>query len=186
MKGHASRQAGLTLIEVLIAAGIATVAGVLLIVIIANSSGLFTNHSSQVTEGLNINDALAEMRGAIKQSTAVEASSSVSQIVLKVSSVDASNNIIENTYDHFVFFLDKNILHFKVIRNSLSFRKDSDRVLSTLVDSLTFKYLNYANPPQEVTTTDATKVKVNLILKQRTGANFVTNIASTEANLRND
>ncbi len=166
--------------------GITAVAGVLLIVIIANSSGLFSNHSSQVTEGLNINDALSQMRSVIKQSTAVEASSSANQIVLKVSSVDASNNIIENTYDYYIFFLNKNTLHFKIYPNPLSLRKVSDRIFSTTVDSLTFNYLNYANPPQEVLAADATKVRVSLILKQRAGANFVTNIASTEANLRND
>lgn len=189
------RERGLTLIEILVAMGIATVAGVLLVVIIVNSAGLSTEQSSKVQEGLNINDALLQVRSSIKQASAVVASytsgsitytTSASQLVLKVSSIDASNNIIANTFDFFVFFQDQSYLHFKIFPDPLSSRKASDRIFSTSVNSLIFQYFNSATPPVEVTPTSATKVRITLTLKQKIGLNYETQTATSEANLRND
>lgn len=177
---------GLTFIEIFIAMGIATVAGVLLLVIIVNSLGLFANQSSRVESGLNINDALGQVRSAIKQSTVVDSSSGVGKLVLKVSSVDSSNNIISDIYDTYTFFLDNSVLHFQILPDALSSRQASDRIFSTNVDSLFFKYLNSANPPEEITPTAAAKIRVTLTLKQKVGTNYQINTATTEANLRND
>lgn len=185
----------LTLIEVVIAMGIAAVAGVLLLVIIVNSAGLFTQQSLKVAEGLNTNDALAILRGDIKQASAVAVSytsgpttyiSSTSQLVLKVSSIDSYGNIIDNTFDFFVLYLDQGVIHLKIFPDATSSRKASDRILSTDVESLSLHYLNSANPPVEVPPADAVKVRVVLILKQKIGTNFEVSIATTEANLRND
>ena len=178
MKGLPAGRQGLTLIEVLVAMGIATITGVLLLVIIVNSAGLFSNQSSKVQEGLNINDSLAMMRGSIKQANAVDAQSSTSQLVLKVASIDSSNNIIANTYDDFSFYLDQNFLHFKIFPNASSSRKTADRIFSNSVDSLKLQYFNSANPPVEVAPVTASKVRISLTLKQST--------ATSEANLRND
>lgn len=178
---------GLTLIEVLVAMGIAVVAGVLLLVIIVNSSGLFTRQSSEVSTGLNINDTLLQLRSTIKQATAVASSytsgsttytSGAGQIVLKVASIDSSNNIIEGSYDFFVFLLDGKTLRFKVFPDPASSRKTADQIFSTTVDNLIFKYFNSATPPLEVTPANAAKVRITLV--------FQTNIATSEANLRND
>lgn len=186
---------GLTLIEILVALAITIVAGTLLFVIIVNSAGLFSLQSSKLQGGLNINDALMEVRKSIKQASSVASSytggsttytSGVNQLVLKVSSVDSSNNIIANTYDHFVFFLDQKNFRFKIFPDPLSVRNAPDQVLSTVVDSLTFKYFNSAIPPVEVTPASAAKVYISLILKQKAGAGFDTNTATAEASLRND
>lgn len=189
------KEKGLTLIEVLVAMGIATIAGVLLLVIIVNSAGLFTEQSSKVTEGLNINDSLSLLRGDIKQASSVAVSytegsttytSSASQLVLKVSSTDTSGNIIANTFDYFVLYLDQGFTHFKIFPDAASSRKKIDRILSTSVDSLRFQYLNSANPPVEVTPVNAVKIRVTLTLKQKIGTNFEVSTATTEANFRND
>ncbi|MBU1031946.1 hypothetical protein KKE03_03435 [Patescibacteria group bacterium] len=186
---------GLTLIEILVAMGIAAVAGVLLLVIIVNSSSLFTSQSSQVSTGLNINDALMQVRSIIKQSNAVASSYTVdsttytsgeNQLVLKVPATDSSNNIIADTYDFFIFFLDQSILHLKIFPDTLSSRQASDGVFSTSVDSLIFRYFNSVAPSEEVAPQAATKIRVTLTLKQKTGTTFVTNTATSEANLRND
>lgn len=189
------KEKGLTLIEVLVAMGIAAVAGILLLVIIVNSAGLFTEQSSKVQEGLNINDAVSTLRGDIKQANSVAVSytegsttytSSASQLVLKVSSIDTSGNIIDNIFDYFVLYLDQGSLHLKIFPDATSSRKTADRILSTSVDTLRFQYLNSANPPVEVTPASATKVRAALTLKKRIGTNFETSTATTEANLRND
>lgn len=186
---------GLTLIEVLIAMGIAVVAGVLLLVIIVNSAGLFTQQASKVQEGLNTNDALAQVRNAVKQASSVASSytgggttytSSDSQLVLKVISVDPANNIILDTYDYFVFFKDQNILYFKSFPDPASSRKAVDRILANITDNLKFQYFNSANPPVEVAPTTAKKVRITVTLKQKLGTVFETNTATSEANLRNN
>lgn len=189
------RTQGLTLIEVLVAMGIATVAGGLLLVIIVNSAGLFTRQSSKVAEGLNINDTLASLRSGIKQANAVAVSytggsttytSSAGQLVLKVSSIDVSDNIIDNTFDYFVLYLDEGQLHFKIFPDGISSRKTADRILSVDVEDIIFQYFNSANPPVEVTPASAAKVRASLILKRSVGTSFEISTATMEANLRND
>lgn len=163
--------------------------------IIVNSAGIFTQQSSKVQTGLNINDALSSVRGNIKQASAVAVSytsgsttytTGSNQLVLKVPAIDSSGNIITDTFDYFVFFLDQKILHFKIFPDSSSSRKASDRIFSTSVDSLEFRFFNSANPPVEVAPVNATKIHITLVLKQRVGTSFETNMATSEANLRND
>lgn len=189
------KQKGLTLIEVLVAMGIATVVATLLLVIMVNSASLSSNQSSKVQAGLNINDSLSVVRGTIKQASAVAASyvdgpttytSGTSQIVLKVTSRDPSGNIIADVYDYFVFFLDQKFLRFKTFPDSSSSRSPEDRIFSNIVDSLNFQYFNSATPPVEVLPVNATKIRVTLTLKQKAAAEFVINTATSEVNLRND
>ncbi|MBI2337872.1 type II secretion system protein [Candidatus Daviesbacteria bacterium] len=186
---------GLTLIEVLIAMGIAIIAGTLLLVVIVNTTGLFYNQSAKVSQGLNINDTLAVVRSSIKQASSVAVSytdgpttytSGPDQLVLKVSSVDSSGNLVSDTYDNFVFFLDLDILHFKVFPNPISSRNPVDRILSTTADNLNFAYFDSANPPVEVIPTSAARIKITLTLKQKAGTSFETSVVTSEANLRND
>lgn len=185
---------GLTLLEVLVAVGIAAVAGTLLIVIIVNSAGVFSNQLPKVQEGLNINDSLSVVRSTIKHANAVSGqyldgstvyTSGTSQLVLQASSIDASNNIIDNTLDYFVFFLDQNFLRYKTFPNPLSSRKPGNRILSDNVENLVFKYFA-SIPPGEVAPQDANKVRITVTLKPRAGSALGANIATTEANLRND
>lgn len=175
--------------------GIATVAGVLLVVVMVNSAGLFSHQSSKVQEGLNINDALSALRGSIKQAGSVADqytdgpttyTSGATQLVLKVSSIDALGNIITNTDDYFVFFLDSKYLRFKIFPHLDSSRQGINRVLSNAVDAINFQYFDSANPPVEVSPSSATKVRMTLTLKQKLGLNFEINTATSEVSLRND
>lgn len=186
---------GLTLIEVLVAMGIATVAGVLLVVIMVQSAGLFTDQSSKVQQGLNINDALLQVRSSIKQANAVASeytdggstyTTGGNQLVLKVSSIDSSGNIINNTFDYFIVLKDQNLLRFKIFPDPASFRQAADRIFSTSLDDLVLGYFNSATPPIEVIPQDASKVRITLTLKQKVGVNYETQTATSEANLRND
>lgn len=181
--------------EAIIAIGIAVVVGSMLVVIILNSSGIFYKESSTLEQGLNINDALSKIRQSVKESSGVASSytlsgitytSSSQQLVLKLPSINSSGNTISNTFDYFVFFKDKSYLRFKTFPDAASTRKAQEQIFSNSVDSLSFIYLDSSNPPKEVTPTVATKVRVSLTLKQKSGANFETNSGGTEANLRND
>lgn len=189
------RQNGMSLVEVLIAMAIAVVVGTLLVAIIVNSAGLFSNESSKLTQGQSINDLLLEVRGNIRGANSVAVSytdgsttytSGLIQLVLKIPSQDASNNIIAETFDYFIYFLDQKKFRFKTFPNALSSRKAQDQIFSTNVESLTFKYLDSTNPPLEVAPISARKVRITVVLKQKAGAVFETKTATSEASLRND
>lgn len=184
---------GLTLAEAVIALGIASVVGALLLVIMVNSAGLFYKQSSKVEQGLGINDALGQIRESVKGSSAVAASytagsttytSSATEIVLKVPSIDIAGNTISNLFDYFIFLKDQSKLRFRVFPDSQSKRSSADQIFTTNADSLLFQYFDSAN--NQVIPSAAVKVKITLSLKQKAGAGFETNIATSEANLRND
>lgn len=179
-------QKGFTLVEIVIALSIATVVGGLLLTIMVNSAGLFHKESSKVNIGLNTNDALSQVRRSIRQAYAVDTTSSENQLVLQIPSIDSSGDIIADTFDDFVFLSDSNQFILKVFPDPASSRPAQNQIFSTLVDDLTFKYYDSANPPEEVVPDTASKVSVTLKLKQKSGADYQTSIATTEANLRND
>lgn len=179
---------GLTLVEVLVGMGIATVVGGLLLVIIVNSTGLFYKQSSTIEQGIGANDALSAVKNSIKEARSIAANypetqpftytTGSTQLVLKLPSLDLSGNIIADSFDYYVFYLDQTKLRFKVFPNALSQRTSRDQILSTSVESLEFRYYNLVNPPVEVTPVSAAKVKITLFSRENT--------ATTEANLRND
>lgn len=189
------REKGLSLMEILVAMAIATAVGGLLLVIVLNSTGVYYKESSKLQEGVNTNDIQASIRESIKNASAISASyvfggttytSNPTQIVFKVPAIDASNNIISNTFDYFVYFLDTNKLRLKTFPDFQSSRKAQDQIFSTILDSLNFQYFNSATPPIEVSPSSASKVRITLTLKQKSGSNFEIHTATSEANLRND
>lgn len=186
---------GMTLIEVLITMGLATIVGMILVMIMVNSAGLFYKESSNVQQGLNSNDALSNVLAAVRQAAAVVSSyssggdtytSGLTQLVLKLPAEDSSKNIIANTFDFFVYYLDQNKLRFKTFPDAQSNRKPQNQIFSTSTDSLNFQYFDSANPPNQVSPTSATKIRVTISLKQKSGGIYQTNIATSEASLRND
>lgn len=182
--------------EVLIAMGISVIVGALLLIIIVNSAGLFYNQSSKVGQGLGLNDALSKIRETIRESSLIARSypesvsptytTSSTQLVLKLSSIDSNGNIVSNIYDYFVFFFDTDKLTFKSFPDTQSARFAQDQILSFNVDSLRFQYFDSATPPNEVAPESATKVRIYLSLKQKKNVSFETSSATSEASLRND
>lgn len=174
---------GLTLVEVLIAMGLSVIVGGLLLVIIVNSTGLFLKQSSTVEQGLAVNEALSIIKSDIREAQGIAPTyqsftSSSTQLVLKIPSVDASGNLIADTFDFFVFFKDQASLKFQSFPDPLSSRHAQDQLLLQRVDSLEFKYLDSSNPPQEVPPALASNVKIAVFLKET--------VATSEASLRND
>lgn len=192
MKCLSAFSRGLTLIEALVAMGIAAVAGVLLLTIIVNSAGIFSQQLPKIQQGLGINDALSAVRNNIKQANAVGSSytdgvttytSGPTQLVLEIPSIDSSGT---NAVDFFIFFLDQNVLRFKTFPDPVSGRRHEDRIFSNQVESLNFQYFSSAVLETEVAPAEAVKVRITVTLKQKAGAGFEVNTATTEANLRND
>ena len=188
-------ESGLTFVEALMALGISAVIGGLLVALLVNSAGIFYKESTKLQGGLNINESLSKVRESIKEAYSVATSyidglttytSSQTQLVLKVPSQDSSGNIIQNTYDHYVYFKDQNYLRFKIFPDATSVVKMQDQILTNTLDSINFQYFDLANTPQEVVPSTALKVRVSISLRKRVGLNFETNTATSEALLRND
>ena len=188
---------GLTLVEVLVAMGVASIVGALLLVIMVNSAGLFYKESSKVEQGLSLNDALLNIKQALRGASNVASTypptgsptytSSATQLVLKVPSIDSSGNIVSGVFDYFIFFQDGGKLRFKTFPDDgQSARKGQDQIFTTNLDSLIFEYFDGQIPPQQVQPNLAVKIKITLSLKQKAGAGIETNVATAEANLRND
>lgn len=187
---------GFTLPEVIVVSFIAVVLGGLLMSILVSNTGIFYQQTSRVQQGLGINDTLLKFRGSIKEALGVVAqypptgtpnfSSGPSTLVLKVSSLDGAGNIVTNTFDYIVYFLEEGRLHIKVIPDSSlpSSRYSQDTILSNNVSNLTFQYFDAGG--SEVAPSLAARVKITLRLNQKAGAQFESNIATSEASLRND
>ncbi len=184
---------GFTLPEVIIASVVAVLVGGLLLGILVQGSGVFYNQSQKVSQGLSINDTLSKIRGFLKEAQSVASgypvispdyTSSSSTVVLKIPSIDSSDNVLINTFDFVVFSKDSDKLIFKLFPDSLSSRKSQDQILSLNVDSVNFAYFDSLGIA--VSPTSAVKVKITLRLKQKTGREEETNVATSEANLRND
>ena len=190
-----TEEKGLTLLEVLITTAIAIIVGLLLFAVLINSAGIFYKENSRIGQGLSSNDALNLIRQEIKQSSGVVSSyqidaatytSGETQLVLKIPSIDSSENIITDTFDYFVFYQDQDKLRLKSEPNAQSSRKKQNQILALNVSKVLFQYFNNAYPPGEVAAASATKVRLTLSLKQKAGAGTEQNISTSEATLNND
>lgn len=185
---------GFTLVEMLIVVVLAvTVSGALMAILINNSEVVY-NQSSRVSQGLDLNDALANIKGYIYQASSVSSSypetppatytSSQSQLVLKLASLDQNEEIIQGSYDYVIYSKDQDKLRVLLEPNGLSSRDQINTILAKNVDQIIFDYLDSQGNPTSPTA--AQKLKATIILKQKAGSKIETNIATGEANLRND
>ena len=184
---------GLTLVETTIAVGISAVIGVLLLSLLVNNTGLFYSQTSKVQQGVGANDALNTFRSNTRSAVSVVNSytdgstsfvSSSNVLVIKLLSVNASGNLIANTYDYFVYHSVGGIFYQRVFADVLSDRKSGGQVLASNVKAIFFEYFNVTD--QEVIPTSAAKVRLTLTLQQKIGLDLQTNIATSEASFRND
>lgn len=190
------RNRGFTLIEVLIVVGIATVVASLLVVIIANSAGLFYKESAKVGQGVGINAVLSKFRETIKEANSIATgypptppatyTTSSTQIVLTVPSIDSLGNIITNVFDYHVFLKDEDKLKFRIFPDIQSSRLSADQILSSNTKEVLFQYFDSQNPPQQVAPSSAQRIRMTLHLRQKSGADYEEHIATSEASLRND
>lgn len=189
------KERGFTLPEVLTTVTVLVVVGGLLIGIMVNNTGLFYQQSSKVTQGVGANDALVRVRSEIKEAQAVAAgypvssptfTSSSTQLVLRLTSIDSSGNIITATYDYAVFSVTEGRLTYQVFPNTAggSTRKSANEILAKSVSSVLFEYFDATGA--QTGPTNAVNVKITLTLRQKAGSGFETNIATSEANLRNN
>lgn len=187
---------GFTLFEVMVATSITSVLGILLLLIMANSTGVNYTESSKIQQGIGINDGLTKIREQIKESAGIASNypetgtpefiSNSGTLILKKNSIDAQGNLLNNTFDYFIFLKDQDKLRFKIYPDISSSRKSINQILAGNVLSLSFNYLNNQSPPLEVSPNTALRVKVTVSLQEKSGTSYQSSVATTEANLRND
>jgi len=184
---------GVTLLEIVIVLGVLGIVSVSLMSIFVNNAGVFYKETSKVSEGLGSNDALVQTRSYIRQAQMVASSftngavtytSGSNQLVLALPSYDNAGNVIDKTYDYVVYSTNNSILTLQIFPSVSSKRKSANQVLAKDINSVLFEYFDsmgqITSPPSAV------KVKITLTLKQKAGLSSELNIATTEANLRNN
>ena len=186
MTGPACRQAGFTLVEVIIGMTVSVLVGGLLLSLLVNNARLSTEQSAKVTQGIDANETTVNIATYIKQAAGVDPASDGTHLVLKLPSIDSSGDFIANAYDLVSYLRDEDKIRQKVIPNvsPLSSRNALNRILAFNCTELIFEYfdaLGSATVPSL-----ATKVKVSVKLEQDTGSGLQTDIATTEAEFRND
>lgn len=188
------REKGFTLLELIISSAVGVVISGLLLVIMVNSTGLFYEQSSKVSQGVSVNDTLSNIRQIARSASSVasqypetgtpEYSSSEMSIVFKVAAIDLTGDIITNIHDYIVYYVTADKLYERTLPNAQSSREDKTHILSNRVEIIKFEYLDSLGGL--VTPDVASKVRITLGLKELISGVSQTHIATSEANLRND
>ncbi len=186
---------GFTLIEVLVAAATASVAGVLLITVLVQNNGLVYDQSAKVSQSLNLNDTTSQINDLVKNASAIVTTNLIGSptyttnaatLVLSLPSLDASGNIISDTFDYAVITKDSDpqILKKIIFKAPASTRKVENKVLASKLDAVSFLYLD--DNGNTVSPTAATKINYTINLKQRIGVGNEQSSTSGQINLRNN
>lgn len=183
---------GFTLVEMIITIAITAVIGVALLVILVNSMGLQTAQSNRVMQGLGINDSLSDISNWVRRASTVAEgyptspytyTTGESILVLKIPSIDASDNIIDDVYDYIIFLVEDAKLKEKLFPNGLSTRKPIDKILTNNIASVVFSYQNATG--QTVTPSSASVITATINLSQKSTYANETNSGTSTMRLRN-
>lgn len=180
--------------EVLIAVTVSTIVAGLILSIMVNSAGVFYKQSSRVEQGVGVNEVMSDIKENLKQSKAVglnypeippfQYTTDVNNLILKIPTLDSSGDLVPDTYDYVVYFIDQGNLRVKSFPNIQSQVNSRNQVLAKNVQSIHFQYFNASN--QETAPANAIRVRISLSLSQKNGLSVEKNVATSEAYLRND
>lgn len=185
---------GFTLMEIIIVAGIAVIIGTLLVGILINNTGVIDKESSMVTQGLNINDALREIETYGRQAVSVvngypEVSpiyiTGITTLVLKIPAIN-NQGIINDVYDFVVITKDNSnpkLLKEYIFPNAESIREDKNTILTNLLSSVAFEYLD--SNGSSVAASSAVKIKATINVLSKTSSNDQSRSATMVISLRN-
>lgn len=185
---------GFTLVELLLVIGIAVIIGTLLVGILINNTGVINKESAIVTQGLNINDALREIETYGRQAVSVSAGYPVDSptyiagettLILKIPSIN-DQGIISDVYDFVIITKDNSnqkLLKEYIFPDAVSTREDRNAVLTNLLSSVVFEYLDNNDLP--VAAPSAVKIKATINVLSKTSSSDQLRSAIVVISLRN-
>lgn len=187
---------GFSLLEIMLASAVAMVIGILLISILVNTSGFFYQQQSVINEGISLNDMLGQISSLVKGAQSVANSypetgtlqfiTSSTTLVLKLPGIN-QNEVLPEVSDFVVVIRDpqnSKILRLKIFPDPGSIRESKNSVLTTILESIKFSYLDKVGNPV-VTVNLAETVKIDLTVLAKTGSIGSKRSASITVNLRN-
>lgn len=188
------KEKGTTLVEILIVTVVVVAVGTMLMGIWINNNGVFNKQDALVGEGVSLNDTLRQIDDTIREAAGVVESYELESktyttgdnvLVVKLPALSPSG-VISNVYDYLVVSLDSSpatVLRLQLIPDVQSTRQAKNQVLSTIVKSIGFEYLDDTGSP--VDPISATKVKVTLLVNKQNGSIGSSRVATMTASLRN-
>lgn len=189
-------QKGFSLVEMVLVTLIAGVVGSLLVSLLVQNNGYFFQQSSTIDQGVNLNDAVSEIKNSIRASYSIEVdhtdgstthTTGPEALVLSLPSFDASGNVIEGTFDYTVIAIDtpsNNVLRKRVFPDASSYRKGENKVLSNSLYGLKFYYLDKNG--LQIDPVSANTVSFWINVKNTFGLQGPLSSASAQVNLKND
>lgn len=187
---------GFTLIEIIIASSIAVFAAIVLTSILIQSNGLYIRQNSKINQGVDLNFAASKINEAVKQAIFVATNYTSPQgtlyttgantLVLAIPAIDASQMVIEGTYDFVVITKDdqKPVLRRQIFPAAGSFRKSENLVLTTNLSDVSFLY--YDNTGSVVSPNSATRIKYTINLSQNAALSNQSGSITNQINLKNN
>lgn len=185
---------GFTLLETVIASLGALIIGTMLAAIMVNNNGVFYQQNSLLGEGLSLNDATRKIEENIRQAAGAAVgypegsptyTSGPSVLVLKLPSLSPTG-VLADAYDYAVVAPDSSnpkILRLVIFPDSRSTRPKAETVLTTLLSSIEFSYLDKNSNP--VPPSSATTIALKLTVLSRTGTVGSSQSSLTVTSLRN-
>lgn len=189
-----TKMSAFTLLETVLVGGLALVVGTFLVAILVSNTGFFYQQTSVINEGLSLNDALQKINNKIKEAVEISSGypplspiyiSGAETLILKLPAISQSGVLI-NTYDFATVFKDTakpNILRLQVFPDQQSVRRSSSEVLTTLLDTINFLYID--KDGNQVATQSAVGVKTTLTVLSKTGSVGSKRSSTTTTFLRN-
>ena len=188
------RDSGFSLLEIVIVIGVSVIVCLLIVSILVSNTGFSYKQTAIVSEGLSLNDVIREIDDVVRQASSVAVSYPETEpifttgdetLVLKLPSLSAAGNMDE-VYDFLVIAKDENpkILKIKIFPDPQSSRASQDKVLTTILSSVKFSYLDENGntaPPSS-----AVSIGVDLTVLSKTGSIGSNRSVSAVTKLRNN
>jgi prepilin-type N-terminal cleavage/methylation domain-containing protein len=161
------RHRGFTLIEALVVMLIMAFALMALVSIFISHARSYRTQNSELEVTNEARVALDDVDNYVRQATRVVAtyttySSSATQVILQIQSINSSNALIGGKFDYVVYVYSNSVLQRQIFPDASSSRPASTKQLGSHITSLTFTYDN-ANFPS------VTEVDTNLTVSESAG-----------------
>jgi prepilin-type N-terminal cleavage/methylation domain-containing protein len=185
-----NKQSGFTIIEIVITLAISVFVFMIIADIFISHNRLFNTQSALADVTINTSLALNRLQRIIKTADEVVAARTINSVnyttgretlILRLPSIDASQNIIANTFDYAAFHLNPlkpAELVFSLQADPASVRRTGDTLISSYVEKINFNY-------NSATLSEVNLVSIFLSNARTTFGSTLRTPAQTAISLRN-